>query len=427
MNYKDRKIFNEIFSFVFSDDIIVIHGARQVGKTTLLKIIIQTLKDKEKISSNLLHYFDLEDISLLALCNSGVDNVLKYINLPQNTQNRFFLFIDEIQYLDNPTNFLKIFHDHHPECKLIVSGSSSFDIKKKFKDSLVGRTVDFELFTLDFDEFLIFKDEKTDLTDLDYISLDIVKKKLTDYFKEFLIYGGYPKIVLENSVKKKETYLKQIINTYIKKDIKDLANIKNISRFNNLLKILSSQTGNLLNVTELSSTIGISRQTLDDYLFILENTYVIKRITPYFKNIRTELTKMPKLFFEDTGLLNILRYGTFIDNIDGQLLENGIFSILRRNINSEFINFWRTKQKNEIDFVINFNTKIFPLEVKLSYPKKAIKTINYFLKEYNIKKGGVVSLKKNINKQILETENIKLLFPWELYSLFNDVKSPKNC
>ena len=423
MNYKDRKIFDEIFSFIFSDDIIVIHGARQVGKTTLLKIIIHALKNKENINSSNLHYFDLEDVSYLALCNSGVDNLLKYISVPKNTQNRFFIFIDEIQYLDNPTNFLKIFHDHHPECKLIVSGSSSFDIKKKFKDSLVGRTVDFELFTLDFDEFLTFKNENINLSDLNYLSLDIVREKLNNLFSEFLIYGGYPKIVLESSVKKKETYLKQIINTYIKKDIKDLANIKNISRFNNLLKILSSQTGNLLNVTELSNTIGISRQTVDDYLFILENTYVIKKINPFFQNIRTELTKMPKLFFEDTGLLNILRYGTFVDNIDGQLLENGIFSILRRNINSEFINFWRTKQKTEIDFVINLNTKIFPIEVKLSYPRKAIKTINYFLKEYNIKKGAVVSLRNN--KQILETENIKPLFPWELYSLLNTLKDKK--
>jgi len=418
MDYKPRKIFNKIISFIDTNDIIVLHGARQVGKTTLLKIIIQTLKNKKNIPDNNIHYFDLEDFSLLELCNSGVDNVLTYLKARIDNSKDFFLLIDEIQYLDNPTNFLKLFHDHHPECKLIVSGSSSFNIKEKFKDSLVGRTVDFELFTLDFDEFLIFNDEHFDFTDNQYISLDISRQKLHSLFKEYLIYGGYPKIVLENSIEKKEIYLKQIINTYVKKDIRDFANIKNITRFNRLLKILASQAGSLLNTNELSNTIGISRQTLDDYLFILENTYIIKLVHPFHKNIRSEITKMPKLFFEDTGLLNILLYDTFVNRIDGQLLENGIFSILRRNLTDNYLKFWRTKQKNEIDFIIDYKTKVIPVEIKLTNPKKAEKSLNFFLRKYNQNNGIVLSLN---NKNISNSEKIKHLFPWELYNVMNDI------
>ena len=420
-DYKPRKIFSRIEHFLETNDIVVIHGARQTGKTTLLRIIIDKLKIKDQISDKNIAYFDLEDFSLLDLCNQGPREVIKYLEAKGasiNTQHKFYLFIDEIQYLSHPSNFLKIFHDHFSQIKLFVSGSSSFDIKKKFRDSLVGRTVDFELFTLDFDEFLVFKGVRYNLWEKESFDIEAIDKEILPLFREYLIYGGYPKIVLEKNVKHKEIYLKQIIDTYVKKDIRDMANIRNVDRFNRFLIALSDQSGNLLNILELSNTVGLARQTIEEYLFILEKTYVIKLIRPFFTNVRSEITKMPKLFFEDTGMLNVLRLSTFIDKVDGRLFENGVYSLLRRNLLEDVIKYWRNKQKMELDFVLNLKKTIIPIEAKLSYPHKAKKNILSFLEKYKQEKGLAVSLQK---PERSKNPDIEYIYPWQLYYRLRDL------
>ena len=415
MDHKPRKILNRIESFINTNDIIVIQGARQTGKTTLLKIIIDQLQNKRGIAKDNIIYFDLEDFALLELCDNGASDVVKYIEAKKklNKQQKVYLLVDEIQYLSNPSNLLKVFHDHYSHFKLIVSGSSSFDIRKKFKDSLVGRTVEFELFTLDFDEFLNFKGVPYDLFDSKIFKLEVINNEILPLFKEYLVYGGYPRITLEKNIENKEIFLKQIINTYVKKDIRDLAKIRDVNRFNNFLRILSDSSGKQLNVLELSNTVGLARQTIEDYLFILEKTYVIKLVRPFFSNIRSEITKMPKIFFEDTGMLNVLRYGGFIDKIDGALFENGSYSILRKNFSDEGIKYWRSKQKREVDFILDLGRKVIPIETKLTYPEKAGNNLLHFLEKYKQEKGFVVSFQKPHKKG--KCTKIKFLYPWELF------------
>ena len=296
----NRKLLPDIKSFIKTSDIIVIHGARQTGKTTLLKIIQNDLS-KEKC-----FYFDLEDSRFKSLLEEGIESVINYIKQRGsfNQHGKTYLFVDEIQYLSNPSSFLKLAHDHHPEVKLIVSGSSSFEIKSKFKDTLVGRTVNFELFPLDFEEFLWFKEQSFNFKDK--INDRLLIGELQTLYKEYVLFGGYPKIVLTEEVEIKEKYLQQIIDTYIKGDIRDIANIRHIEKFNKLLHILANQTGQLLNVVELANTAKIARQTVEDYLFILLQTYIIKLVHPFSGNIRSELFKTPKIFFYDTGLMNML-------------------------------------------------------------------------------------------------------------------------
>ena len=415
MKYKPRKILKIISRFLGTKDILVIHGARQTGKTTLLKILMAQILDKKKIAPENIVYFDLEDFSLLELCNQGAAETVKYIETTRNLKKqKVYFFIDEIQYLSNPSNFLKIFHDHYPRIKLIVSGSSSFDIRKKFKDSLVGRTVDFELFSLGFDEFLNFKGLAYDLSDKKMFKIDIIHQELRTLFEEYLIYGGYPRIVLEKNIKNKEVYLKQILDTYVKKDIRDLAHIRDLTRFNQLLRVLADTSGNQINVLELSGTLGIARQTIEDYLFILEKTYVIKLLRPFFANARTEIAKMPKIFFEDTGMLNLLKYGSFVKKIDGALFETGIYSILHKIFPGERIKYWRTKQKQEIDFIMQLGQRIIPLEVKLTYPQKATNSLKSFLGKYPTRKAFIISLQKSLNHN--KAGRIQEIYPWELYS-----------
>jgi len=413
MKLEQRKIINKIKLFLNKNTIIVLHGSRQVGKTSIMYLIKDYLIQEKKIKTDNIFYFDLEDFVFLDLCNSGVEKTVQYLReRGAQTNDKIYLFIDEIQYLDNPSNFLKLFHDHWGDkIKLIVSGSSSFDIRKKFKDSLVGRTVDFEIFALDFEEFLLFKNKKINVNS----SSKIIIAELQDLYKEYIFYGGYPAIVLENKIEIKSHLLKQIINTYIKKDIRDLANIREINKFNLLIKVLASQSGSLLNVSELSGTLKLTQKTVEEYLFILENTYIIRRVYPFYKNIRSELTKMPKIYFEDNGLMNLLANKKFLERVDGQLFENSIYSELRKNLDIENINFWRTNIGQEVDFIIT-KENIIPLEVKLRFLNKKISGLKYFADKYKIKESFVCSLMKDEEPN---RKDIKQIYPWQISPKFS--------
>ncbi|MFH1233667.1 MAG: AAA family ATPase, partial [Patescibacteria group bacterium] len=264
-----RTIFKEIIKYFNSDDILVIHGARQVGKTHILYLVQDYLKENKKEFL----YIDLEDSRNLDILNKGVDEFRKYLSEQGfdlagfSQKEKMFVLIDEIQYLDDPSSFLKLIADHHKNLKLIVSGSSSFAIKSKFKNSLAGRTINFEAYPLSFEEFLVFKEYSGAAAILENNLTDKTNQELVGLFKEYTLYGGYPKIVLENNVEMKEKYLQQIIDTYIRKDIRDLANIKEIGKFNQMLEVLASQSGCLLDIKELSNTCKIARQTVENYLF----------------------------------------------------------------------------------------------------------------------------------------------------------------
>ena len=418
-NLKNRKLIPRIFSFINDKETIVIHGSRQVGKTSILSLIINRLKTKLNIREGNIFYFDLEDFNLLDMCNSGADKTVSFLKgKGADFSKKVYIFIDEIQYLNNPSSFLKLFHDRYEDkIKLIVSGSSSFQIKNKFKDSLAGRIVDFELFPLDFDEFLEFKGARYDLTaDLP----DILKNEINNLYKEFILYGGYPAIVLEDIIEKKEMKLKQIINAYIKKDIKDLAEIRQIDKFNSLIKVLAAQTGGLLNVLELSSTVGLAKQTIEEYLFLLENTYIIKRIKPFHKNIRSELTKMPKMYFEDTGIANILANKTFLSEINGALFENSVYTQLRKKLNVEDIYFWRTNKQQEIDFVLEFIDKnktrrLSIMEVKINCFNKYLSALKYFKINYRPAQIYCCCFDKKENPK---DKDITMLYPWQIPHVF---------
>lgn len=384
-----RTVIDEINKFIESDDVIVLHGARQVGKTCILLY----LQDKLKGQGKRTYFIDLEDSRYVRILDAGIDAFLKHLEeegvfSPTNKE-KCFVLIDEIQYLADPSSFLKLVADHHKYLKLIVSGSSSFAIKTKFRDALVGRTVNFEIFTLSFREFLLFNQVHFEEGKI------YTEKKMDELrvkFREYVLYGGYPKIVLTPEVDKKERYLQQIADTYVKKDIRDLANVKDIVKFNKLLEALAGQSGQLLNMRELSNTTRIAVQTIERYLFILENTYILRLVRPFSRNIRSELFKQPKIFFYDSGLMQMLWLKGLQREILGQVFETSVFAELVKKYGREGVFYWRTKDKKEIDFILKIKDTFIPIEVKLNFEQFNPTAMKYFNEHYNIENYKIVGL-----------------------------------
>ncbi len=413
MNLFRRTIISSIEQFLDSPDIIILHGSRQVGKTSIMLYLIENLKNLNYDT----FYIDLEDLRFTGILDSGAKPLFKYLEENSIIKNKkLYLFIDEIQYLNNPSNLLKILHDHYSErIKLFVSGSSTFAIKSKFKDSLVGRTINFEIFPLSFREYLLFKGSKIDISKK--ISSSVTINELKELYTDYIIYGGYPRIVLEKEIQKKEILLQQIIDTYIRKDIKNIGDIRDINKFNILLEILASQSGNMINVNELASTTRISRQTVEHYLFLLENTYIIRLVRPYSRSIRSELIKSPKVLLYDSGITSLLWMKTFPNTILGNLFETSVFSELVKTTKKSALYFWRTKDKKEIDFILRGKNTLSPIEVKLSSIHLKNSAINYFTNNYNCKKSYCISL--NIEGE--KKGDVEFLYPWEIDSII-----PKN-
>ncbi len=402
-----RLIADEIVRYLPTKDIIVLHGARQVGKTCILYYLQNLLKEKRLAT----HFIDLEDSRYVRILDAGVKEFIRYLSEEgfdgskyTGAKERLFVFIDEIQYLENPSPFMKIIADHYPWLKLIVSGSSSFQIKKKFTDSLSGRTVDFEVYNLSFTEFLLFKKYRFSPAPA------YTEKKLQELkalYEEYVLFGGYPKIVLAGDVKIKEKYLQQIIDTYIKKDIRDLADIKDVNKFNRLVEALASQSGQLLNVSELSNTCNIAKPTVENYLFLLEQTYVVKSVRPFSRNLRSELSKTPKIFFYDTGLMQMLWLKELPKEVMGQVFETSVFAELVKKYGSQRVAYWRTTDKKEIDFVLKKGKSYLPLEVKLNFAQFKASPIKYFKEKYHISEHRVVGLHGKVKDK-------QCIYPWQL-------------
>lgn len=376
--YIQRKIHQEIGSHLSRKEYTIITGPRQCGKTSLIKALYKELQNDNKQVA----YITFEDQDILSAINIHPEEVFSYVIRP-NTQligvahenERVYLFIDEIQYAADPSNFLKYLFDTYGEnLKIIATGSSAFYIDDKFKDSLAGRKRVYELQTLSFDEYLQFSGYAHLLLDLekirfqaDYISP--ANRELMDQLNDYLVFGGYPAVALEKNADERILLLKELKNAFLKKDI-DEAGISYHDKFYMLLTLLAGQTGNLVNRNELANTVGLDNKTIDNYLYVLQNSFHIALVKPFYSSLRKELTKMPKVYFKDTGMRNsaLNRFYDFQNREDqGQLLENFVYKRLTNLYDKDNIKFWRTTDKMEIDFVVttSFNEGLV-YEVKMN-------------------------------------------------------------
>jgi len=377
--------FKEIENHVNKKEFTILIGARQIGKSTLLKQLFDKLQKQKKE----VYFINLDRKDILTELDENPLNLFQFYPLQEGQ--KIIVMIDEIQYLKDASGFLKLLYDDYGDrLKIIATGSSVFYIDNHFNDSLVGRKKIFEMYTLSFDEFLAFKNRDELLKDLVNLrnsskTKSIYKTELFNLLDEYCNYGGYPAVVLEDKIEDKVSLLQEIRDSYVKRDVLE-SGIQDETKFYRFLMLLASQSGGLVNVNELSKTVRISNVAIENYLFVLQKCFHIGLVKPFYNNLKKELIKMPRIYFNDLGLRNILvnYFAPIQMRIDkGELFENLVYRKLLEEEEKDSIKFWRTADGNEVDFVVESSyLKGYAIECKFNEEQINPKKYNKFMDTY---------------------------------------------
>lgn len=381
-----RDIINQIKPFLNRKEFIAITGPRQSGKTTFLEILTRYLIDTLKVRPGNIRLISFEDQRLL---NQFESDPLTFVEsyIPEDTNGTFYLMIDEFQYSYDGGKKLKFIYDTLKNLKVIITGSSSLEIRAHVGKYMVGRMLSFTLFPFNFHEYLEAHDKRlakvyrktnkeiiTPLLQGEKVSIqnknDIFFEEVKKYYEQYCIWGGYPSVVLARTIEERKKLLTDIFDTYLLKDINSLLKLITERELFLLSQYLATQIGSVVVYKNLSSVSRLDFRQIKRHLHILNETYICKEVRPYFTNRQKELSKNPKIYFLDTGFRNSLLENT--NNLNkrtdtGALIENIVFI----RLNSLFegmnkINFWRTKSGAEVDFVVRFQDMVYPFEVKYS-------------------------------------------------------------
>lgn len=367
-----RDIQEKIENLLFKGNMIVILGPRQSGKTTLSKKLIESYGNTAK-------YFDCQIAEVRKHFVFGEPDILKEL-----IGDKKIVVFDEAQTIQDIGSILKIFHDTYPNAQIIATGSSSFDLANKINEPMTGRIFEFILLPLSLNE----------------ISREIPLNK--EMLNELIEYGSYPAVVAAESKLEKLETLKNLATNYLYKDIFVFESIRNPRIFEQLVKLLAYQIGNMVSVNEIAKNIGISRSVVLRYLRLLEQSFIIKIIHSFSNNPRNEIKKAFKVYFYDTGVRNALvDTKTLLENRQdkGALWENYyITERLKFNTLESFpseIMFWRTRIGTEIDVIEKNGENIFATECKWNYTDVVF---SEFLKKYPHAKTNVITPKKYLEQ-----------------------------
>ncbi len=384
-----RKLKTQFLKEIFKPHIVVVTGMRQVGKTTLFFDIYNSIESENKV------FVDLENpLNQKIFEEKNYDNII--LNLKEvglKSHKNAFVFIDEIQLMPEIVKPIKYLYDHY-KMKFFLTGSSSFYLKGLFPESLAGRKIIYELFPLDFEEFLIFKEkEKRFVTTYEEkaknknkINYEIFKS----YYDEYLKFGGFPAVVNEGDAQRKRMILGDIFKSYFEKDVRSLTDFKNINKLRDTILLLASRCGSKIEISKISSEIEVSRETLYSYITFLEKTYFISLVYPFSKSINGEVRGAKKVYFCDTGLLNYLARIP-----EGNLLENNaVFNSLKK---MGRINYYERYKGGEIDFIIDGKIGI---EVKMKATEADLRRLKRLADKLQLKKFFIIS------KDFSDLENV---------------------
>ncbi len=374
MEYKKRNLENKIDKLWKEKEMIVISGPRQSGKTTMMKHL------KKKYGGK---YYSLEDEDILRIFNTN----------PEFLIDDEVIFFDEIQLSKKAGKVLKYLYDKYAgKVKIVVSGSGAFEIEQNVGAALVGRAFFLKQLTLNFEEFVMWKDglswkilnkNKTNL--FNYINNKdhefIFSEKLLELAKEYMVWGGYPAVVLSKNRELKKERLKNIVKTTIERDIARLFSLTDIEKITKVTKYLAANIGQVVQFTKL----GVDYKTAEKYIAILQYSDIISLIEPYHKNEKTSIKKSKKIYFFDLGFRNAtINNFTYLESREnkGFIIENFIF----RELVEEFkLKYWRTRYGAEIDFIIE--NPLTAIEVKSTVAKR-LNSLKNFMEKHNSK--GIV-------------------------------------
>lgn len=374
-----RKVFQLLEKELKKNKITVITGARQVGKSTAMEYIFNKVKDA--------NFITFDNSAIKNLFESNID-----LFIEQHINPYKIIFIDEFQYAKQGGKNLKYLYDKTKK-KFFISGSSKPEIAIQSLQYLVGRVSLIEMHPLSFEEFVLYKSpEKKILLHKKRKIQDL--EQLKSEFEEFLMFGGYPDVVKEKNFEEKKKILKDIVQVYLLKEIKDVLGYKDSYEFEKLLKTLAVNNGKLSKYTNLSNLLDLSWNKVQEYVSVLNKTNVIISVQPFYSNKAKEIIKTPKIYFNDIGFLNALlnNFSRIEERVDkGEILESFVLHELQKN--DLMPKFWN-KQLAEVDFVLEKDNKIIAIECK-SNEKKIPRSLRSFTSEYNIFKSVIFNLKSD--------------------------------
>lgn len=331
--YIKRKIESTILEAAKYFPVITVTGPRQSGKTTMLKHIFPHL-----------HYYSLEDLDTRSF---AMEDPVRFLHLHEEG-----MILDEVHNYPELLSYIQGIVDEQPQKKFVLSGSSNFALLKKVSQSLAGRSGVFELMPLSIEEVK---------GQIEYV----------DDADQLLYQGLYPAVCSCKNIPK--FLYPSYVKTYLERDVRDLLNVKDIRLFNMFLKLCAGRIGSVFNASEIAGEIGVSSKTIQAWLSILQASYVVYLLPPYFENSRKRLTKSPKMYFCDTGLACTLlgiesAEQLAFDKMRGHLFENLIVvELLKRRLNEgkeSNLYFYRDSNQNEVDILVNNGSSLDAIEVK---------------------------------------------------------------
>ena len=385
-----RSIYAKIEPYLDSPEAVVITGMRRTGKTTLLQFIYDKIPSGNKLILDLENplnqkYFEEEDFEKIKFN-------LEVLGL--NFAKKTYLFLDEIQLIKNLPQAVKYLADHY-QVKFFLTGSSNFYLKNLFSESLAGRKYVFELFPLDFQEFLLLKGEHITSPPREREISETVFRSFERFFEEYLRFGGFPGVVAKESFEEKKMALEDIFASYFQLEVIQLGDYRKTSVVRDLMLLLMQRIGSKIDIQKIASELGVSRPTVYDYLSFLEGTYFTNFVPLWSKSKDVEIRGSEKVYLCDVGLANILAKVP-----DGALYENAVFQLLRPR---GHLYYYQKKGGAEIDFILDGKEAY---EIKLRPSASEGKKLEATSKELGIRTFHLVSLRYSTLPHILYGFNL---------------------
>jgi len=369
LDYKPRKVYEEIKNFIKSRQIISLTGLRRTGKTTILfKIIKDSIAEYGKENIVYFSFDDFREVKLLEVIEA-------YFELMKKNNNESILFLfDEIQKIPGWEEQLKRIYDENKKFKFVISGSESLFIRRGTRESLAGRMFEFQIKTLCFKEFLNFKGKNFD-------NIMLYKKEILSEFKNFLYCNGFPEIINENQEFIRKYVKENVVEKIIYRDIPQIVRIENPEILSQIFNIIARNPGQMVQMDKIAMDFNISRQTASSYLDYLEKSFLIRKLYNFSRNARKTQTRLKKYY-------PVILFPEEIEN--REIFGNVFETFVVNELNAEF--FWRDIYKNEVDIILTLQKGIIPIEVKVSNIET--KPLNLFINKFKLKEGIVLTYDK---------------------------------